>query len=161
MIKSEKMRRRWAAMLVTPLLALGLVVLTPSGAWAATCGGSLIAHNPIKNGSGTVLGYVDVYYSSASGGTNCVRTNSAGPTYGVAKFMLAKVYRCTGGAGSNCSDGSGGFDQRDEDKGTYSYYAGPVSVTGTANRCISYVGLITWGGRDYSAGSSPHATFCG
>lgn len=124
------------------------------------CYGTRLEHLPIKAGTATV-GYVDLYYSSANNGTNCVKTTSAGASVGVTKFMLAKIYRCTGAAGSNCSDSTGGFDQRDEDKGQFQSYAGPASVTGTSGRCISFVGLVTWGGYELGAGSSPRAVHCG
>lgn len=124
------------------------------------CSGTLIEHLPITS-SGSTVGYLDVYYSTANGGTNCAKTVSSGASYGVPKFMLAKIYRCTGPAGSFCSEGAGGYDQVDQDRGTYRYYAGPVSVTYTSGRCISYAGLITWDGVENAAGSSPRATHCG
>lgn len=146
---------------VVAVLAVLLQALPADAATLATCSGTRQEHLPVMSGS-TVVGYVDLYYSSANNGTNCVRTVSAGPSAGVTKFMLAKVYRCTGGAGStNCSDGGGGFDRRDEDKGRFASYAGPVSVTGTAGRCVSFFGIITWGGRDLGAGPSPRAVHCG
>ena len=151
-------------------VVLSMVVLAAAGLFAQVapasathipgCYGTRIEHVPLKYDT-TVVGYVDLYYSSSNGGTNCVKTISAGPSAGVSKFMLAKVYRCTGGAGSTCVDGFGGFDQRDEDKGNFASYAGPVSVTNTSARCVSFVGLVTWGGRQISAGSSPKAVHCG
>jgi hypothetical protein len=151
-------------LVLTPVVAVLAVLLQtlPAGAATlATCSGSRQEHLPLTS-SGTVIGYVDLYYSSANNGTNCVRTVSAGPSVGVTKFMLAKVYRCTGRAGStNCSDGGGGFDRRDEDKGQFTSYAGPVSVTGTSGRCISFNGVVTWNGREIAAGPSPKAVHCG
>ena len=143
------------------LVASFVVGVAPASAThIAGCYGSRIEHVPLKYDT-TVVGYVDLYYSSSNGGTNCVKTISAGPSSGVSKFMLAKIYRCTGGAGSTCVDNFGGFDQRDEDKGNFASYAGPVSVTSTSSRCVSFVGLVTWRGRQISAGSSPKAVHCG
>lgn len=97
-------------------VVLATVVLAAAGLFAQVapasathipgCYGTRIEHVPLKYNT-TVVGYVDLYYSSSNGGTNCVKTISAGPSAGVSKFMLAKVYRCTGSAGSTCVDGSG------------------------------------------------------
>lgn len=152
--------RTVVATIVLAVLGALLPALPAGATHLAGCYGTRQEHLPVKYGS-TVVGYVDLYYSSANNGTNCVKTTSAGPSAGVAKFMLAKVYRCTGPAGSNCSDNTGGFDQRDEDKGVFESYAGPVSVTGTSGRCVSFVGLVTWGGQQNGAGSSPRAVHCG
>jgi hypothetical protein len=150
-------------LVLTPVVAVLAVLLQTLPAEAthlAGCYGTRQEHVPLSYGS-TVIGYVDLYYSSANNGTNCVKTVSAGPSAGVSKFMIAKVYRCTGRAGSTCVDNLGGFDQRDEDKGNFQSYAGPVSVTGTSSRCVSFVGLVTWNGREVSGGSSPKAVHCG
>jgi hypothetical protein len=156
----HRLSRTVVATIVLAVIGALLPALPASATHIAGCYGTRQEHLPVKYGS-TVVGYVDLYYSSANNGTNCVKTTSAGPSVGVAKFMIAKVYRCTGGAGSLCSDNTGGFDQRDEDKGRFQSFAGPVSVTGTSGRCVSFVGLVAWAGQELAAGSSPLAVHCG
>jgi hypothetical protein len=155
----HRLFRTVIAMAVLTLAGSLLQAMPANATHIAGCYGTRQEHVPLKSGT-TVIGYVDLYYSSANNGTNCVKTTSAGPSAGVTKFMLAKIYRCTGRAGSLCSD-AGGFDQRDEDKGQFQSFAGPVSVTGTSGRCVSFVGLVTWAGQQIGGGSSPRAVHCG
>ncbi|MDT7840337.1 hypothetical protein, partial [Streptomyces justiciae] len=82
------------------------------------------------------------YYNSSNGGTNSGCFYHRGPFYGVAAYTYVTIYRCSqrSGEGQVCNTvASGGVDD-----GNFSYQAGPVGVTGTANYCVGAIGWITW-----------------
>ncbi|WP_326608898.1 hypothetical protein OG949_00515 [Streptomyces scopuliridis] len=118
-----------------------LLLLSPS-AGAATaaygCGGSLIDSYPMKRGSST-WGYVYLYYSTASNGTNCAVAVDTRFGTGTTKYMAISINRCVAGAqpGSWCNT-----DALDHDEGEFTTYAGPAKVTGTAARCVRFVGAM-------------------
>lgn len=111
--------------------------LTMSG----PCGSSYshIGHYGIKNGSGTTLAYMDVYWSWSTK-RNCLVTNHTGPTYGERAYTQATI-KPTGRSWPSCPSSTGC------DGGMYSYYAGPVYTprgVDMTNRCINIKGVIGW-----------------
>jgi hypothetical protein len=61
------------------------------------------------------------------------------------------IIRCTqtSGEGQACTAAT----PADTETGTFSYYAGPVGVTGTARYCVAAAGYIDWNGTRYSLSS--------
>jgi hypothetical protein len=156
-------RRTMAALVGAVALLTGLVAGaggTPASAATGECGGRLVGSYPIGS-----AGSVDVYYSSASGGTNCLRAVTGGNAWG-------QGYRIGVGVAKSPSRGfpseprpptdfcdymywrynwNGGNDAAE--CGPFDYYAGPIQITGTASRCIDFHGRI-WlenGNKYYSA----------
>ncbi|MET7675684.1 hypothetical protein [Streptomyces seoulensis] len=119
------------------VIAGGIAFAPTASAAGYGCSGNLIDTYPAKTTGGTQYGVVQLYYSTANGGTNCAVLIDTYFGSGVAKSMNVGIYRCVAGttAGGNC-DGKN-FDLHQLDSGTYTSYAGPVSVTGTSSRCIS------------------------
>lgn len=91
------------------------------------CGGSLVGQYNIKGSDNSTWGTINVYYSSASGGTNCI-------------VNVAKKYAGTPhGLEVHLFQGS----RRADDKGRYSQYAGPVSLSETNGDCITVSGEVS------------------
>lgn len=90
---------------------------------------------PMKAGSHSA-GRAELWYSSSSGGTNCVIVydNLAGR-----HAIGAYIDR----------GNSGGWDK--SDVGNYNYYAGPVSLTNMSHTCVSWGGNMYVGNTYYSA----------
>ncbi|KAF3466611.1 hypothetical protein [Streptomyces sp. Tu 3180] len=145
------MRRILATAAALALSLTGLSVATAPGALAATsgateygCPGSLIdTYN--TPASGTVWGQSRLYYSPASGGTNCA-VLLAKKYYGTSHYMEVGI----------SISGSGNTEL---DSGAYSYYAGPVTVTSTNGHCIDLGGGEDIGG--LWAGRSLKGVHCG
>ncbi|MGW1711407.1 hypothetical protein ACWCP8_39780 [Streptomyces sp. NPDC002206] len=134
------MRKTIAAFIGTLALFLGGVVMAPTaGAAGYGCSGNLIDTYDVKTSNGVKYGVVYLYYSTANGGTNCAVTVDTYFGTSTSKDMSIFIGRCAAGssAGSSCFQ-----DQYTSDTGNYSWYAGPRSVTGTANRCVTLNGVI-------------------
>ncbi|KJK56416.1 hypothetical protein [Saccharothrix sp. ST-888] len=124
------------------------------------CSGNLVDTYDIKTngGTGTKYGELNLYYSSANGGTNCAVAVDTHFGSGVTKYQGVWIWRCTAGssAGDFCE-----YDQSDYDDGTFAWYAGPATVTGTAGRCIRLFGRIDNPTSSATADASTLATHCG
>ena len=125
-----------ASTIAAVVLAAGLAVAAAPVASAATnCSGTQIDSMALKAGSRSA-GRAELWYSSASGGTNCVIVydNRAGRHY-----IGAYIDR----------GNSGGWD--DGDVGNYEYYAGPIKLTKMSGTCVSWGGELIIGNTYYSA----------
>ncbi|MER5682243.1 hypothetical protein [Streptomyces sp. NPDC002205] len=113
----------------------------------------------VRTSGGTKYGVINLYYSTANGGTNCAVVVDTYWGTGTTKNMIANIWKCKAGTtpgGSTCP-----IDTQDNDNGYYSSYAGPVTVTGTAPRCISVWGTI-WNPSDTNdANGHAVAVHCG
>ncbi len=124
----------------TAAIALSALAVTASGMGltaaeshaASSCSGRLVGSYELYAGGeapdGYVHGQMDIYYSTADGGTNCLvtRANNAGEGR---KYMKAEI-------------GPTDSAQTDVDENYYYSYAGPVVVTGTAGRCVTAYGEV-------------------
>lgn len=119
-----------------------------AAAAATGCPGSLV------NQAANAYGELDLYYSATSAGTTCAKMVHQGSTYGVASDTMVNVIKCKQTVPGNlCTAALIG----PSDEGNYAYYAGPVSITGTAGHCVNAYGRI--GSRNYA--TSPEAANCG
>ncbi len=123
------MRRTFVtlAALVIGAAGVGLATAPVASAAGYGCGGSLVGQYHIKDAGGSIWSTLNVYYSSANGGTNCavnVAKRYAGTRHGL------EVHIFQG-------------DRRADDRGKYSQYAGPVSLTSTNGRCITVSGEVS------------------
>ncbi|WP_436492268.1 hypothetical protein [Actinokineospora sp. HUAS TT18] len=91
----------------------------------SSCAGTRKINHPIKNAGGTTIAHVEVYYSSASNGTNCAIVRHAGPLVGVATMTYVSLEFSTGTQGTVY------------DFGNYEYFAGAIRKYGTNNRCVN------------------------
>lgn len=114
---------------------LGVFLLVVSGAIGATIAVAAPASAACPGGLGfrqaTSTGELVVYYSTASGGTNCAQTNHLGSAYGVTSLTEVGIVKCTQSAAPCIYAGAPASDT-----GYYAYYAGPVSVFSTNGKCI-------------------------
>ncbi|WP_409470910.1 hypothetical protein [Streptomyces sp. HC307] len=127
-------------MLATFALFIGGMAIAPTASAAGYgCSGNLIDTYNVKTSSVVKYGVVYLYYSTADGGTNCAVTVDTYFGTSTTKHMAIFIGRCAAGStpGSACSQ-----DQYTSDSGNYTWYAGPRSVTGTANRCVTLNGVI-------------------
>lgn len=137
--------RRRALVLLTTLVTLigaNLLVSTPAQA-ATSCSGTVTHSQPVTiPGRSTIIGELTIYYNSSNGGTNSACFYHRGASYGVAAPTYVAIMRCaqTSGEGQTCRNTTA----PDVDNGNFSYQAGPVGVTGTANYCVGAIGWITW-----------------
>ncbi len=116
-------------------VATALAMAPAANAAGTSCHGTRISSMPMKSGSRTA-GRVELWYSSAHGGTNCVIVydkHSGRHTIG------AYIDRRNVGA----------WDKKDV--GNYNYYAGPISLRNMNHTCVSWGGNMYLGGRYYSA----------
>jgi FlaG/FlaF family flagellin (archaellin) len=144
--------KKLAAVAATLVItAVGLLVAPSPASAAYGCSGSVIDSYAV----GT-LGKVYLYYSSADGGTNCAATVATTGT-SVKKEMYIRIAKCTQTSPGSVCNIPGGWD--DVDSGNFYEYAGPASVTGTANNCIFVFGAINYNG-NYASGGSKGATHC-
>ncbi|MEU7898566.1 hypothetical protein AB0B45_37605 [Nonomuraea sp. NPDC049152] len=121
------------------LLAGSAVMLTGSPAMAATgqCSGNRIEHLAVKTQSGTVKGYLNLYYDSRTG-YNCARLDSAGKYWGVSKTMAVTLHSCK----NKTSDYFACKPIKVvQDEGRYAKYAGPVKLYGKGH-CIAASAVI-------------------
>ncbi|GGM78150.1 hypothetical protein GCM10011609_12410 [Lentzea pudingi] len=130
------------AFTVLGALAMALAVVAPAQAsdigTAASCGGS----ETYKASVGGV-GQLKIFYS---GGSNNACFYHIGAAAGKAAETFVDIYKCTETSG----EGQAGctFSQYDSDgPGNWQSYAGPATVTGTANVCVLATGYIKWGGK--------------
>ncbi|ASO19393.1 hypothetical protein FHR81_001660 [Actinoalloteichus hoggarensis] len=93
------------------------------------------------------IGRLVIYYNSSNGGTNSACMYHNGSNYGVAAPTDVQIWRCTqsSGEGQPCTADKAS----PKDSGNFLYYAGPVGVTGTANRCVRALGHVAVGPRNY------------
>ncbi len=111
------------------------LVVEPNASAASSCHGTRVDSMPMKAGSRSA-GRAELWYSGASGGTNCVIVydNLAG--------------RNTIGAYIDRRN-SGGWDKKEVD--AFFYDAGPVSLTNMSHTCVSWGGNMIVGSTYYSA----------
>lgn len=127
-------RAAMSALITAAVTAGTLVAIAPSAS-AAGCSGTRISTMPLKAGTKTA-GQAELWYSSSNGGTNCVIVYDQ---LSGSHDMAAYIDR-----GS-----AGGWDKTDV--GTYTYYAGPVSLTNMSGTCVSWGGDMIVGNTYYSA----------
>lgn len=140
-------RARMVLLTVAAVLAAFMPLLggAPGTAQAAGCSGTLIEHRAIRGDkTGTLFGYLDVYYD-ASTGRNCARTVSSSRTWGAAKRMFVGLYKCEQTSPGRCSVVARAEDQPGYTYGWYRYYAGPVSLR-AQDHCIAARGDIVFRG---------------
>lgn len=139
------------AMLAASLYLAPASSAATTGAEGATgsygCSGSLIDSRNVTTGSGTVLGKLYVYYSSANNGTNCAVTVDTYYGQNTKKLMTAVIERC---ADSACSY----IDYQDSEHDYFYSYAGPVTITNTNGHCIKAIGHIEKASSPYTQGSA-------
>lgn len=128
------------------LAVAGLSVAAPGASATQTsssCVGTLVQDTPlIGDQSGKTLGYVELYWDSATG-QNCAITESSSYTWGKPKYMGVWLTRCTtDNPNVECANESTNTPSNYND-GTFSYYAGPVSVPG-AGYCVTFMGEIAY-----------------
>lgn len=145
--------RRW----VVVVAALAATVMAfPGPATAAdnmpgsppsSCSGSLLSGFPITKTSGSKTLKLYVYYSSASGGTNCAIVRKSGSWYGQSTDLKVYVWKTTSGKYAAWPNAA-------YDRGNYQYYAGAAYITGTNGKCISVEALSSaWSGDPLYRGS--------
>ncbi|MFJ3941786.1 hypothetical protein [Streptomyces parvus] len=113
--------------LLLGIAGMGLVSAPTASAAGYGCGGSLVGQYNIKGADKSTWGTINVYYSSSNGGTNCA-VNVAKKYAGTPHGMEVHLFQ-----------GS----RRADDRGKYSQYAGPVSLTGTNGKCITVSGEVS------------------
>lgn len=139
----SNMFRRAAVLAVASAASAGsLLAVTPVADAAPTCEGSLAESLPLTSAAtgqpdDLKHGQVDVYTSSAQGGTKCIVTRVNNFTAGEQVKLTAKLA---------FSDG-GGYG---EASGTNVASTRPVSLTHAAGRCINIQGSVAVGGDTYS-----------
>ncbi|QIK72455.1 hypothetical protein G7070_09480 [Propioniciclava coleopterorum] len=116
----------------------------PTADAAANCTGSLTGSFAVHSTRGDKIGELDVYYSSANGGTNSACMRHSNRLWGVKSATGVQIAKCRSFTGG-CSGVS--FTDAGSQTGSYSYYAGPVKVTGTASRCVTVRGYVTEPGK--------------
>lgn len=85
-------------------------------------------------------GQLVLYYNPASGGTNCLVTYRVGAAYGNNDFTEAAMR-------------IHGTTYAPHDAGYYSYYAGPVKISGTNGHCMDVFGEVQYGSYDAQWGA--------
>ncbi|MPY61469.1 hypothetical protein [Streptomyces spongiae] len=141
-------RRRAVVLLATlaTLIGANLIASTPAQA-ATSCSGTVTHSQTFRGSDGSIIGELTIYYNSSNGGTNSACFYHRGASYGVAANTYVLIMRCSqrSGEGRTCTSTA----QSSPQDGDFSYYAGPVGVTGTANYCVAAIGWITWRGVNY------------
>lgn len=129
---------------------LGATTAAPASA-ATNCSGSVVYR------TGDSAAELVVYYATASGGTNCARTNHLGSNYGIVRQTSVTLYRCKQTSpGPTCV-----VEGMDSDAGNFAYYAGPAAVISTKGRCVEAVGSMVVGSTKHAYATVPHAVSCG
>jgi len=148
---TREVRAMRKVLAIAALLIGGLIALpgtaSASHITAGSCSGSLVAtYNITHNGS--TVGVMDLYYSSASGGTNCLKTRGAGSSYGYSDDKEAILIFSDGDTDPNDFDATAlvCHTKPNCDSGDYLYYAGPVKLTNTDGRCVDIMGVTADGG---------------
>lgn len=129
---------RRALVLSASLVALFGLVSVPAAQAAVSCSGTVTARK--------YIGYAElvIYYNFSNGGTNSACLNHLGESYGVSRPTSVQIFRCAERSGQGQACTVTASSPRDSD--SYSCYAGPVVVTGTANYCVAASGSILWNG---------------
>lgn len=96
------------------------------------CAGQLVATYPMNEN----LGRIEVYYARVDGGTNCFKL-IAGKTKGTS--TLLKVEASVDGVENNSN----------LEEGMFKTFAGPINISGTKGRCISFGGQVQVGESNY------------
>jgi hypothetical protein len=136
---------RQAGVLVGGLAVLGAAgAVTASPAQAAVSCSGTITYSKTATRGGSPIGELIIYYNTSNGGTNSACFYHRGESYGRGALTGVQIARCAqrSGEGQTCDQTA----LSTPDEAGYSYYAGPVGVTGTANYCVSAVGWIMWEG---------------
>lgn len=161
MVSPSRGRVGGATLAALAALALAITLASTSSAQAAgTCPGGLIAHQPLTAG----LGWLDVYYDGTTG-RNCARVVSSAGTWGVPKVMSVELVRCSS---TKPSQRCGTYDTS-RDRGTYKYYAGPVSISARGHCILAYgyvqtsssSGYAQLGRTSYLEGTPAYGVHCG
>lgn len=122
--------RNTALIAAVPATALAAALLIPTPAVAASdplapvtgpCPGALVGTYPVGD-----TARMEVWFSPVDGGTNCVKTVS---TSNKSSERYLRVWLSALGTHTGANS----------DEGFYRHYAGPVTATGTAGKCISVV----------------------
>lgn len=126
-----------------PATAITAVLLVPTTASAASndmnligdCPGDLVGTYQVGDSA-----QMKVWYSSENGGTNCIKTTSSKDSERYLYIWAA----LTGG------------DQVTSDEGRYKSYAGPLTLTNTAGKCLT---LLSKASPDKSPQGAAHKSF--
>ncbi|HEV2637797.1 MAG TPA: hypothetical protein VGX23_21770 [Actinocrinis sp.] len=134
-----------AAALSAATISLAAAPSAQATQTSSSCVGTLVQDTPlIGQSSGKTLGYAELYWD-ASTGQNCAMTESSSATWGVPKYMGVWLTRCLTDTPSStvvCAPEDSNTPKAYND-GTFSYYAGPVSVPG-AGHCVAFMGEIAY-----------------
>lgn len=126
-----------------PATALTAVLLVPSTASAASsemdltgdCPGALVGAYQVGSSA-----QMKVWYSPVNGGTNCIKTTSSKSNERYLYIWAALP----------------GGDQSNSDEGRYKSYAGPLTLTNTAGKCLT---LLSKASPDKSPQGAAHKSF--
>jgi hypothetical protein len=140
--------RRLAAALASVIVAAAMVVPTGDasaysvhwGPLKSTCSGRVLDRHVLRD-EGRRIGRVELWYSPAHGGQNCVITYN---------FLPGRVYTQASLVVDDTGNGIGegqGPDRRSWDHGNYRSYAGASYRNRTDGKCVSYGGVVS--GRGY------------
>jgi hypothetical protein len=132
----NRTRRLLAAPLAALVAATGLAVLAAPAASAATSCSGTITYDRTYYVGGNPVAEMTIYYNTTNGGTNSACFYHRGAYYGRSEPTAVRIYRCTQHTASPGSPCTIAVASR-TDSDNYSYYAGPVGVTGTANYCVA------------------------
>ena len=114
---------------------MAAVATAPEASAASSCHGTRIASMPMKSGA-KKAGRVELWYSPANGGTNCVIVyDKRAGKHTIGAYIDRRNV--------------GGWDKKDV--GYYNYYAGPRSLRNMNGTCVSWGGNMYIGSRYYSA----------
>ncbi|WP_406321601.1 hypothetical protein [Streptomyces sp. NBC_01637] len=124
------------------MVASGIFFAAPAHAAGYGCAGSEIDSYAVRtdSGTGTVYGYVHLYYDSSTGKNCAVNVATSAGGYGVYKPMTIILWECAA-SDTNCNNPY----EEDYDQGSYSQYAGPVSVTAPGH-CVRVAATIQYKG---------------
>lgn len=147
-MKSRAARR--VALAATAVLALVGVSASPAqagtnmpGGARSSCAGSQVSGSPFtKTGPDGTSIKIRLYYSSGSGGTNCVTATKYGPLRGKSTYVSVFVRK---------SDStSNAWPNYVYEDGFFKEYAGAVFITGTNGRCVDIGGRFDYKGKAYA-----------
>ena len=154
---------RWILIIPALLIAMFATITGSTSAYAAVspqtdtnhCSslGTVVDSVPIRDDTGTTLGYLNVYYNS-SNGYNCAKTVANDTTS--KKSMGVGLVACKETHESDiCTPVGDSKPYVDTDDGNYYEYAGPVGVSAKGH-CIYATGHIG----PYPINTSPAASHC-
>ena len=134
---TRSLRQTAASAFAFTALVAGAMFTSVPAAQAAGCSGTRIdtmRMSSIETGA-KKAGRVELWYSRARGGTNCVIVYDNRPGRHRISAMIARD-----------------VDEWDRvDSGRFEYYAGPVKLTNMDGRCVTWGGEMTIGGLPYVA----------